>query len=90
MNEDNRRWGAGGSVGKVHVLGIGPAFQVASLRHLLFYLRADGKLKYAKVQDAMDVAMHNKVHMVGMVGEQTPGTTSTIKGDIVATPGGKK
>ena len=49
----------------------------------VLYLRADGKLPYSKVQDAMDLAMHNKVHMVGLVSEQTPGTTSTIKGDVI-------
>ena len=57
--------------------------------NFVLYLRADGKLKYEKVQDAMEIAMHNKVHMVGLVGEQQPGTTSTIKGDIVTPPGGK-
>jgi len=56
----------------------------------VLYLRADGKLPYSKVQDAMDLAMKNKVHMVGLVSEQTPGTTSTVKGDVVETPGTKK
>ena len=56
--------------------------------HTLF-LRADQKLPYSKVLDAEELAMKNKVAMLGMVGEQTPGTASTIKGDIVA-PGGKK
>src|SRR3954462_11002533 len=56
----------------------------------VLYLRADAKLPYSKVQDAMDLAMKNKVHMVGLVSEQTPGTTSTVKGDIVETPGIKK
>jgi biopolymer transport protein TolR len=56
--------------------------------HTLF-LRADQNLKYSKVQDAEEMAMKNKVAMLGMVGEQTPGTVSTIKGDIV-TPGTKK
>jgi biopolymer transport protein ExbD len=56
--------------------------------HVL-YLRADQNLKYAKVQDAEEMAMKNKVAVLGLVGEQQAGTTSTIKGDIVA-PGGKK
>ena len=56
----------------------------------VLYLRADKDLKYAKVQDAMDIAMKNKVRMVGLVGEQQAGTTSTIKGDIVSSAGGKK
>ena len=55
----------------------------------VLYLRADGKLPYSKVQDAMEFAMKNKVHVIGLVGEQTPGTTSTVKGDTRATtPGG--
>ncbi len=49
--------------------------------HVL-YLRADQNLKYGKVQDAEEMAMKNKVTVLGLVGEQTPGTTSTIKGDI--------
>jgi biopolymer transport protein TolR len=47
------------------------------------YLRADKELKYSKVQDAEELAMKNKVAMLGMIGEQSPGTTSTIKGDVV-------
>jgi len=54
--------------------------------HVL-YLRADGKLKYSKVLDAEDIAMHNKVAVLGLVGEQQPGTTSTVKGDVVAKAG---
>jgi biopolymer transport protein TolR len=49
--------------------------------HVL-YLRADQNLKYGKVQDAEEMAMKNKVTVLGLVGEQQPGTTSTIKGDI--------
>jgi len=56
----------------------------------VLYLRADKDLKYAKVQDAMDIAMHNKVHVIGLVGEQTPGTTSTVKGDTKTPPPGGK
>jgi biopolymer transport protein TolR len=55
----------------------------------VLYLRADEKLKYSKVQDAMELAMKNKVHVIGLVGEQRPGTTSTVKGDTrTTTPGG--
>jgi biopolymer transport protein ExbD len=68
---------------------INSIYSNAGRDNFVLYLRADGKLKYAKVQDAMDIAMHNKVRMVGLVGEQQPGTQSTIKGDIV-NPGGKK
>src|ERR1043165_5206306 len=62
---------------------INSIYSNAGRDNFVLYVRADGKLKYEKVQDAMDIAMHNKVRMVGLVGEQQPGTTSTIKGDIV-------
>ena len=52
------------------------------------YLRAHGDLTYDKVVDAMDVAMKNGVRVMGLIGEQKPGTVSTVKGDAV-TPGGK-
>jgi biopolymer transport protein ExbD len=54
----------------------------------VMYLRADQSLKYAKIQDAMEIAMKNGVRMVGLVGEQTPGTTSTVAGDTHTPPGG--
>ena len=63
-------------------------FGAAGRTEFVLYLRADQSLKYEKVQDAMDIAMHNKVHVIGLVGEQQPGTTSTIKGDTKS-PGGK-
>src|SRR3954464_2090541 len=47
----------------------------------IMYLKADKNLDYSKVIDAMDVAMHNGVRMVGMVGEQKSGTVSTVAGD---------
>jgi biopolymer transport protein TolR len=50
----------------------------------VLYLRADEKTKYSKVQDAMEMAMKNKVHVIGLVGDQLAGTTSTIKGDTRA------
>jgi biopolymer transport protein ExbD len=65
-------------------------YGAAGRTDFVLFLRADKDLKYAKVQDAMDIAMKNKVRMVGLVGEQQAGTTSTIKGDIVSTPGTKK
>ena len=61
----------------------------ASRDNHVLYLRADQNLKYSKVLDAEEMAMNNKVIVLGMVGEQQPGTTSTIKGDIVAQPGKK-
>jgi biopolymer transport protein TolR len=48
----------------------------------VLYLRAHSDLKYEKVQTAMDIAMKNKVRMIGLIGEQQPGTTSTVKGDV--------
>jgi hypothetical protein len=45
------------------------------------------------VLDLLDVAAHNGVVLVGMIGDQKPGTVSTIQGDTKeATPaaGGKK
>src|SRR4051812_20917095 len=54
----------------------------------VLYIRADQSLKYEKVQDAMELAMKNGVHVAGLVGEQTPGTTSTVKGDTKSSSGG--
>src|SRR5207249_3951782 len=72
---------------------VGPAlnniYSSPTRDNFVLYLRADEKLKYAKVQDAMDIAMKNKVRMIGLVGEQQPGTTSTIKGDVKETTGKK-
>jgi biopolymer transport protein TolR len=53
----------------------------------VIYIRADQSLKYSKVQDAMELAMKNGVRVAGLVGEQTPNTTSTVAGD--AAKGGK-
>ena len=51
------------------------------------YLKADKNLDYAKVLDALDIAMHNGVTVVGMIGDQKPGTVSTVAGDSgIATP----
>jgi len=47
----------------------------------VLYLKADKGLPYEKVQDAMDVAAHNGVVVVAMIGEQKPGTVSTVPGD---------
>ena len=49
------------------------------------YLKADKNLDYSKVIDAMDVAMKNGVHVVGMISDQKPGTVSTIPGDTKQT-----
>jgi biopolymer transport protein ExbD len=47
----------------------------------IMYFKADKNLDYSKVLDAMDLAMKNGVRVVGMIGDQKPGTVSTIAGD---------
>ena len=44
------------------------------------YLKADKNLDYAKVLDALDIAMKNGVRVVGMISDQKPGTVSTVAG----------
>ena len=63
----------------------------------ILYLKADKNLDYAKVLDALDIAMHNGVKVTGLIGEQKPGTVSTVEGDTKnptpapgAPPGGAK
>jgi biopolymer transport protein TolR len=56
----------------------------------ILYLKAHKDLEYAKIIDAMDIAMKNGVRMVGMIGDQKPGTLSTVAGDTKQTlPVGK-
>jgi biopolymer transport protein ExbD len=73
----------------------------AALKHIyvdtprddyIMYLKADKNLDYSKVLDALDIATHNGVRVVGLVSEQKPGTVSTVAGDTkeTAPPGGKK
>ena len=71
----------------------------AALKHIyidtprddyIMYFKGDKDLDYAKVLDAMDVAMHNGVKVVGMIGDQKPGTVSTIPGDTKTPPPGAK
>jgi biopolymer transport protein TolR len=47
----------------------------------VMYLRAHNELTYEKVQNAMEIAMKNGVRVMGLVGEQVPGTNSTVIGD---------
>src|SRR3954466_1090076 len=47
----------------------------------IMYLKADKGLDYSKVLDALDVATHNGVRVVGMISDQKPGTISTVPGD---------
>jgi biopolymer transport protein TolR len=58
----------------------------------IMYLKADKNTDYGKVLDLLDVAAHNGVVLVGMIGDQKPGTVSTIPGDTrePAPAGGKK
>ena len=51
----------------------------------ILYLKADKTIEYAKVIDAMDIAMKNGVRMVGMISDQKSGTISTVAGDTKAT-----
>ena len=71
----------------------------AALKHIyvdtprddyIMYFKGDKDLDYAKVLDAMDVAMHNGVKVVGMIGDQKPGTVSTVAGDTKQPPPGAK
>jgi biopolymer transport protein ExbD len=66
----------------------------AALRHIykdqprddyVMYFKADKNLDYSKVLDAMDIAMHNGVTVVGMISDQKPGTISTVPGDTKST-----
>jgi biopolymer transport protein ExbD len=59
----------------------------------IMYFKADKNIDYSKVLDAMDIAMKNGVRVVGMIGDQKPGTVSTIPGDSkqqTPPPGGAK
>jgi biopolymer transport protein TolR len=51
----------------------------------IMYLKADKNLDYSKVLDALDLATKNGVRVVGMIGDQKPGTVSTIPGDTKST-----
>ena len=61
----------------------------------IMYLKADKGLDYSKVLDALDVATHNGVRVVGMISDQKAGTISTVPGDTkqqapLPAPGGAK
>jgi biopolymer transport protein TolR len=47
----------------------------------ILYVKAHKDIEYSKVIDALDVATHNGVRVVGMISEQRPGTQSTVAGD---------
>ncbi len=48
----------------------------------ILYLKADKNLDYSKVLDAIDLAAHNGVRVLGAISDQQPGTESTVAGDI--------
>src|SRR6476659_1510003 len=54
----------------------------------ILYVKADKNLQYAKVLNAIDIAAHNGVRVVGAISDQQPGTESSVAGDILKS--GKK
>jgi biopolymer transport protein TolR len=56
----------------------------------ILYVKADRNLDYSKVLDAIDIAAHNGVRVVGAISDQQPGTESTVKGDLPDNGPGKK
>ena len=56
----------------------------------ILYVKADRNLDYSKVLDAIDIAAHNGVRVVGAISDQQPGTESTVKGDLPDNTPGKK
>jgi len=54
----------------------------------ILYLKADARLKYDKVLEAIDIASKNGVRVTGLISEQRPGTESTVPGDIVSSSSG--
>jgi biopolymer transport protein TolR len=54
----------------------------------IMFLKADATLDYSKVIDVIDVASKNGVRVTGMISDQTPGTHSSVAGDVLSS--GKK
>jgi biopolymer transport protein ExbD len=52
----------------------------------VLYLKADKNLQYSKVLNAIDIAAHNGVRVVGAITDQQPGTHSSVAGDIPTNP----
>jgi len=48
----------------------------------ILYVKADKNLEYSKVLDAIDLAAHNGVRVVGAISDQQPGTESSVAGDF--------
>ena len=55
-------------------------YDVRSVDKIL-YVKAHKELEYGKILEAMDVAAHNGVRVVGAISDQRPGTESTVEGD---------
>jgi biopolymer transport protein TolR len=51
----------------------------------ILYVKADKNLDYSKVLDAIDIAAHNGVRVVGAISDQQPGTESSVAGDLPST-----
>ena len=47
----------------------------------ILYVKADRNLDYSTVLDAVDIAAHNGVRVLGAISEQQPGTVSLVNGD---------
>ena len=58
-------------------------FGAPGRQEFIMYLKADRNLKYSKVLDAIDVIEHNGVRVMAAITDQTPGTRSTVPGDIL-------
>jgi biopolymer transport protein ExbD len=65
-----------------HIKNIYDARQVDKI----LYLKADKTLQYEKVIDAMDIASRNGVRVLAAIADQSPGTESTVEGDVIKTP----
>jgi biopolymer transport protein TolR len=51
----------------------------------IMYVKADKDLKYARIQDALDIIAKGGVRLSAMITDQTPGTNSSVAGDVVNT-----
>jgi biopolymer transport protein TolR len=58
-------------------------FGAPGRQEFIMYLKADRNLKYSKVLDAIDIIEHNGVRVMAAITDQTPGTRSTVPGDIL-------
>jgi len=71
------------------VLGIDDGGRYYLNKKLIRYedIPAHRDLPYEKVLDVMDIAAKNGVRVTGMISDQTPGTKSTVAGDVRAPAG---